>query len=435
MKTTEYNSDLFSFLKASPTPFHGAENIGYYLQQQGFTQLHENKQWNLLPENSYYVIRENSAIIGFTLGSTEDLAQGFRIIAAHTDSPSLQIKPKPDIRSGSYQQLGVEVYGGCLLAPWFDRDLSLAGRICCRVKESGLKVFLIDFKTPLVTIPSVAIHLNRDANTNANINKQNHLPPVLSLSVDGKFTDFTNYLLSHALKEYPDSQIEEILSHDIFCYENQGPLLTGAEQELISSPRLDNLLSCHAAMMAITHCDRSKNSLIFCANHEENGSLSTTGAQGSFISTVFERIIPNPDIRHISLHNSFLVSADNAHATHPNYLDTMDKSHEIHLNMGPVVKINSNQRYATNCVSSAIFKEICKKAGTTAQEFVMKSDMPCGSTIGPMTAAKLGIRTIDVGAPTLGMHSIREITGSKDPDYLFTTLREFVQSDIHKSLN
>lgn len=434
MNISDFNSSLFTFLETSTTPFHACSNIADFFKDRGFQQLKENESWSLQQGSSYYVIREGGAIIAFTLGFDESSDQGFRIIAAHTDSPCLQVKPQPDVKQSSYHQLGVEVYGGSLLSPWFDRDLSIAGRICCRTKGDELITLLIDFKRSLVMIPSVAIHLNREANKGYEINKQTHLPPIIGQSLNNQLPDFTSHLHQQAEQQYPGLGISEVLSFDMFCYDLQGPLYTGVGNEFISSPRLDNLLSCHAGMHAMASSDRTKNSLLFCANHEENGSLSSTGAHGSFISSTLERIVEDSTSRLVTLHTSFLISADNAHATHPNFTDKMDKHHEIHLNKGPVIKVNANQRYTTSSISSAFYKEICRRAAITPQEFVMRSDIACGSTIGPMTAARLGTTAIDVGAPTLAMHSIREITGSLDPQLLYRTLHGFLDSELPKKL-
>lgn len=432
MNQSQYNKQLFSFLDDSPTPFHGVANMEDFFLGHNFTRLKENSHWQLEQGRSYFVTREHGAIIAFTLGSQEVVQQGFRMVAAHTDSPCLQIKPRPDIKTGTYHQLGVEVYGGSLLHPWFDRNLSLAGRVCCRRGDGTLAVLLVNFQRPLLIIPSIAIHLNREANQTNAINKQNHLPPIISQSVERQLPDFSELLLQQTRKEHPAEDVKEVVTFDMFCYEYQPPVYLGVNSELISGARLDNLLSCHAGMVALAEADRTRNSLLFCANHEENGSTSATGAHGSFIDSVLERITPEPETRRISLCNSFLISTDNAHAAHPNFMDRSDPAHEIDLNSGPVIKINANQRYATNSLSGAIYKQICSGVELTAQEFVMRSDMPCGSTVGPITAARLGVRTIDVGAPTLAMHSIREVTGSKDPLMLFSSLIHFLNHDVHR---
>ncbi len=435
MNFTLYNATLFPFLFSSPTPFHAVANIEMDLAHQGFIRLRENEHWQLLKGQAYYLIRDGGAIIAFILGSDESCEQGFRMLAAHTDSPCIQIKPRAEIKTGSYLQLGVEVYGGSLLAPWFDRDLSLAGRVCCRMRNGNLAVFLINFRRPLLTIPSIAIHFDRDANKNCGINQQKHLPPILSQAIDQQLPEFNSLLLEQILQEHADAAIEEILSFDMFCYDFQEPAYTGARNDFISSGRLDNLLSCHAGMTALGKAARSRNVLLFCANHEENGSTSTSGAQGSFLESALERIISDPTSRRVTLSNSFLISMDNAHAAHPNFMDKIDSAHEIHLNTGPVIKLNANQRYATNSLSAAIYKQVCKEAQIVPQEFVMRSDLPCGSTIGPITAARLGVRTVDIGAASLAMHSIREHTGSLDPFLLYRTIEQFLKSDAHKKLS
>ncbi len=434
MEIEHYNKQLFAFLFSSPTPFHAVANIRDYLVQQGFHQLQETDRWQLEKGRSYLLCRESAAIIAFTLGSQETEEQGFRMLAAHTDSPCLQIKPRPEIKTGSFQQLGVEVYGGSLLAPWFDRDLSLAGRICCEMADGSLAILPINFFRPILTIPSIAIHLDREINKNGGINQQKHLPPIMSQSIDEQLPELKSLLMDQVKLEHPDSQVREILSFDLFCYDFQQPVYTGARKEFISSARLDNLLSCHAGMTAAASAEKTRNHLLFCANHEEIGSTSTTGANSSLLDSVLSRIIPNGESRRIAMRNSFLISMDNAHATHPNFVEKSDPAHEIHLNKGPVVKLNASQRYATNAITSAIFKQICKTAEVTPQEFVMRSDMPCGSTIGPMTSALNGLRTVDVGAASLAMHSIRELTGSRDPFLLYRAVSQFLKSDVHRQM-
>jgi len=429
-----YNDALFSFLSQSPTPFHAVQTMAKEFLSSGFEELSEKSRWHLAGGKSYFIIREDGAIIAFTLGENEQPEDGFRIIGAHTDSPCLQVKPQPDIQKNNFKQLGVEVYGGAILSPWFDRELSLAGRVCCRQGDGSLTLLLIDFKRPLLVIPSVAIHLNREANKNSIINSQQHLPPVLTLCDPEHSNDIKDIILHQLNLDFPDIQVKEVLSFDLFCYDCNPPQSTGLNNDFISAARLDNLLSCHAGMRAMIDSGKTRNSLLFCANHEENGSLSSSGAQGTFLPSVFERILPAPESRQIALSNSFLISADNAHATHPNYTDRTDPEHTIHLNKGPVIKLNANQRYTSTSISSTIYKEICRETGIEAQEFVMRTDMPCGSTIGPMSSAALGVRSVDIGAPTLGMHSVRELTGSDDPRLLYKSLVTFFDSDIHKQV-
>ncbi|WP_163336755.1 M18 family aminopeptidase [Desulfopila sp. IMCC35008] len=423
----DYNKDLFGFLQQSPTAFHTTRTIQKRLVKAGFKELDESKGWKLKPENGYFVVRDNSAICAFTLGKKQIPSDGFRMTASHNDSPGLQIKPVAAIESPPYLQLGVEVYGSPLLHQWFDRDLGLAGRVCAKTNAESYQEFLIDFKRPLLTIPTVAIHLDREANTSKSIDKQKLLPPLLAQKIGDQLPNFHEILLQRIKKQYPKPKISKILSFDLFCYDSQAPAFLGLNNEFIAAGRLDNQLSCHAGVMALCQSSGTMNSMFICTNHEENGSTSVSGANSSFVTDIFSRIIPDPEQRYISLRNSFLVSMDNAHGVHPNYMELSDPNHSVNLNEGLVIKINANQRYATNSRSSARFKLIAEKAGVPVQEFVMRSDMPCGSTVGPMTAAKLGVDTIDIGVPTFGMHSIREITGSSDPYMLYQTIIEFLQ--------
>jgi aspartyl aminopeptidase len=350
------------------------------------------------------------------------------MLATHSDSPGLQIKPRADRQTGKYLQLGVEIYGGPLLNPWFDRDLTLAGRACCTMTDGGLQTLLVNFARPLLVIPSLALHFDRSANDNRSINAQMHMAPIIAQSLTDQLPAFRDILLDQLCRQHPDLPIADVSGFDLFCCDTQGPACTGVKGEFISAGRLDNLLSCHVATMALTAADLAHNSLLFCANHEENGSVSSSGARGAFLDATLERLIPNPQSRRIALARSFLLSIDNAHAVHPNFKDLSEPQHEVVLNGGPVIKINANQRYATNCVSASILKRFAGEAGVPLQEFVMRSDLPCGSTIGPLTAARLGVPTVDIGAATLAMHSIRELAGSRDPYLLYRMIHRFLVS-------
>jgi len=433
MSDDQFNQQFFSYLQSSPTPFHAVASIESYLTSHNFSRLREDERWYLEQGHRYFVSRENGAIIAFSLGADDPVGKGFRILAAHTDSPCLQVKPLADVEESSFLKLGVEVYGGCLLNSWFDRDLSLAGRVCCETSDSRLDVLLADFGCAMLTIPSAAIHLDREANTNKSIHKQHHLPPIIAQEIDGLIPNFHSILNEQLEALYPEKTIHKILSFDMFCYDTHPPAYLGHKKEFIAAGRLDNLLSCFVGMKALAGAGNRFSNMLICTNHEENGSVSTTGASGAFIDSVLERIAPDPVTRRMTLHNSFLVSMDNAHATHPNFKDKSDPAHKIVFNRGPVIKINANQRYATNSISSAVYKQICFAANVTPQEFVMRSDMPCGSTVGPITAARLGIKTIDVGAPTLAMHSIREQTGSEDPYLLYKSILKFLEIDSYLS--
>ena len=424
----EHNRDLFAFLDGCPTAFHATEMIRRRLLRAGMTELQENQRWQLKPGHCYFTVRENAALAAFSVGASEGPTDGFRMLATHGDSPGLQIKPQAAVATPPYLQLGVEIYGGPLLGTWFDRELSLAGRVSCLGGNDTIEEFLIDFRRPLMVVPSLAIHFDREANNGRAIDKQKFMPPLLAQALTDQLTNFPEIIMAQLHRQYPQSNVRELLGFDLFCYDPHPAAHFGLDDEFISAGRLDNLLSCHAATTAMTAVDGQRNTMFFCANHEENGSLSSTGAHGSLLSDLFARLLPDHEERQIALRNSFLLSVDNAHATHPNFKDKSDPQHTVHLNAGPVLKINANQRYATNSRSTALCKLLARDSDVPLQEFVMRSDLPCGSTIGPMTAAALGVETVDIGAPTLGMHSIREVTGYRYPHLLSQLLRGFLSS-------
>ncbi len=426
--TERYNSDLFQYLDASPTAFHAVEELASMLSARGFIELHETEPWKLLKGKRYFVTRENCSLISFILGNEDKPSDGFRIIGSHADSPGLQLKPKSMVINDPYLQLGVEIYGGPLLNTWFDRDLSLAGRVSCSDGQGNLVEHLINFQRPLLSIPSLAIHLDREANEGRAIDKQKALPPVFAQTLDVNIPEFNQIIMAQIQQQNPGSVAEKVLAFDLFCYDPQKATYLGINDEFIASGRLDNLLSCHVAATAMANCNGKHNNFFICTNHEENGSTSTTGAQGSFAQDILSRIIPEPESQQISIRNSFFISIDNAHASHPNFKETAEPDHCTVLNGGPAIKINANQRYATNSRSAAVFKLLAQKADIEVQEFVMPTGKPCGSTIGPMTAAKLGVQTIDIGVPTFAMHSIREMTGASDPYKLLRVIQTFVDS-------
>ncbi len=430
MQEDRFNQDFFQFLQASPTPFHAVSFMAERLRDNGFLQLFETDTWELAPDSSYFIIRDNGALCAFTLASKNNQAQGFRIMGAHTDSPSLQIKPLAGKASHSFFQLGVEVYGGPLLATWFDRDLSLAGRVVCATTDGVLTTLLIDFKRPMVIIPSLAIHFDREANNGRAIDKQKELAPILCQITGDDSLNFSSILAEQIEKENPDTKIATILGFDLFCYDCQPPSFLGLGNEFITAGRLDNLLSCfvgYSAMIeALKDTKADNNRLLICNNHEEIGSLTAAGAKGSFLYSILGRIMLDPITRDRTLRGSFLLSMDNAHAVHPNFSDKSEPEHMPLLNHGPVIKTNASQHYATTSLSAAVYKTIAAESEVATQDFVMRSDMGCGSTIGPHTAAIMGIPTVDIGAPTLAMHSIREMTGSRDPFLLYRTIKQFL---------
>lgn len=434
-KSLNFTNDLIRFISASPTAFHVVSTIKKELSRHNFIELNEKSKWVLQSGCGYFVERDQGGIIAFILGQNESIADGFRMLGCHTDSPGLHVKPQPIISKNGYCSLGVELYGGSLLNTWFDRDLSIAGRVTILSTEGALHNVLLDFAKPLLTIPSLAIHFDREANLNRTINAQKDIIPLLSLTAKDSTLDFTSMLVEQLQKESPKLNVDKILSYDLFCYDTQPPSLFGLNGELLAASRLDNQLSCHTGLKAITNAEKTKNSMLLCYNHEENGSTSTSGAHSSFVDSIFDRISSSREDKYICFANSFLISLDNAHATHPNFHEKSDTQHPVLLNNGPVIKINAKNRYASNATTSAVYKAIAERAGVATQEFVMRNDMGCGSTIGPTIAAKLGVPTVDVGAPTLGMHSIREITGSSDPYDLYKVSVEFLGSNTHRNIH
>ena len=426
MSLEQFNQNLFSFLSSSPTPFHAVKYLTDLFQKHGFKQLHENSLWNTTAGDGYFCVRDNGTIIGIKLAKAPETNKSWRMTGAHTDSPSLQLKPIPVRDSNSATQLCVEVYGGPLLATWFDRDLGVAGRVMCSDEKGTIVTCLIDFKRPIAIIPSLAIHLDRNANKDHTVERQKHLYPLLCHSKDGQDKTFFNDILLEQIKrEHPNLQVKDILGFDLFCYDTQSPTVTGIHNDFITAGRLDNLISCFVSAKSLLQNEISDNCLMICSNHEEIGSSSMSGAQGNFLSTVLKRLMPDTSNRTIALHDSYLLSLDNAHGVHPNFPEKHDPQHFPLLNHGPVIKYNSNQRYATTCRSAALYKILAGEMDVPVQEFVMNNDLTCGSTIGPIAATNLGIQTVDIGIPSLAMHSIRETIGVKDPYMLYQTISHF----------
>lgn len=421
----EFNQGLLQFIDSSPTPFHAVLTMVGALEQAGFAELRESDTWGELPPGKYFVCRNSSSIIAFIKTAQHLADSGFAMVGAHTDSPCLKIKPRPGQVNNGLWQLGVEVYGGALLNPWFDRDLSLAGRVSYLDKQQQLQHALVDFKKPMAVIPSLAIHLDREVNQSRSINPQLHLPPVIMQTEPGETPDFRALLEQQLSSQYPDRYIGQVLDYEISLYDTQPSALTGLNDDFISAARLDNLLSCYTGLQALLVSDSKRPAMLICTDHEEVGSMSTAGAQGNFLQSVLQRLAPEAEAFQRLVEHSWMISADNAHGIHPNYADRHDASHGPLLNQGPVIKTNANQRYATNSETSARFRQICQQADVPLQDFVVRTDMACGSTIGPLTAAQIGVKTLDIGVPTFAMHSIRELAGSQDGWHLYRALKYF----------
>ena len=418
MNKEDFNEGLLGFLDASPTPFHATRNMSAMFSNAGFIELHEIDKWELEAGKKYFVTRNDSSVIAFSYPKE---AKNYVMVGAHTDSPNLKLKPNPIIKEHGIVKFGVEPYGGLLLTPWFDRSLSLAGRISYLDMQDELQDILIDVQKSIATIPSLAIHLDDKANKDKTVNKQTDISPILTTDEEFEFDTFLRWQLDRL--GHPD--IKEIYASELSFYDTQKASYIGLHDDFIASARLDNLLSCYVGMLSICSVDSHKPILFIASDHEEVGSDSTSGAGGSFLESTLSRMFSDKDEYMKMVRSSIMISADNAHAIHPNFSSKHDSKHAPYINKGVVIKVNANQRYASNSTTISKFMNSAKAINEPLQQFVTRSDMGCGSTIGPITATRIGVETIDVGLPTLGMHSIRELAGSDDALSLYKILVAF----------
>ncbi|MCK5829027.1 MAG: M18 family aminopeptidase [Methylococcales bacterium] len=434
MKEKQLVQDLLDFIDNSPSPYHAVKSLENQLASYDFEQLNEKHKWELKPEGRYYVIRDDSSIIFFTTGKKSLTDSGYKIFGAHTDSPGLKIKPNPVNNVEGLIRLGVEVYGGPILATFTDRDLSLAGRISYKTPSGKIASKLVHFDQPLLRLPNLAIHMNRTVNEEGlKLHKQNELALIISTSFE---TLLSQQYLIQLLEKASGIKEDQILSWELNVYDTQKGSFWGDKQQFYANSQLDNLASCHIGLQAILDESalKSENTLL-CAffDHEEIGSESTKGADGSFLPDILERIalamdLNKEDYQRI-LANSFMISADMAHAYQPNFPAAYEPDHKVTVNKGPVIKVNANHRYSSECISEAMFILWCEQTNTPYQKYSHRTDIPCGSTIGPMTSAKLGIRTVDVGNPMWAMHSIRESAGVKDHTYMINVIKYFFSTE------
>ncbi|MDD4537849.1 MAG: M18 family aminopeptidase [Lentisphaeria bacterium] len=404
---------LMAYLDASPTAYHATANARARLEQAGFTALDEGAAWSPQAGCGYFVERNQSALIAFRVGTGSLAADGFRLVAAHTDSPAPKLKWRGAAERSGVLRIPVESYGGMLQSTWFDRPLAIAGRIALKAADGGIRWQLVLSSRPLAIIPSLAIHLNRDVNQGAAINVQQHLA---ALGGACSFADI--------LKELCGATPAELLDADLFLADCQPATLCGVNQDIISASRLDNLCSCQAALDALIAApSAAATPVIFLADNEEVGSETAQGAASAFWRDTLERLCltqSNGDRETIfrALSRSFLLSLDAAHAVHPNYEEKHDPAYAPVLNRGVVIKNNASFRYSSTAVSSALFRQLCRDQGIAHQDFINRSDQPCGSTVGPTCAARLGVKAVDVGIPLWAMHSSRESAGVKDQQAL-----------------
>jgi aspartyl aminopeptidase len=426
MTPLETARDLCRFIDAAPSPFHAVAECARRLEGAGFARLEERDAWKL-GEGRYYAVR-GASLVAWANDAGAPPERGFRVVGAHTDSPNLRVKARPNTASAGWRQVAVEVYGGALLNSWLDRDLGLSGRVLVRAGPSS-QARLIHVDRPILRVPQLAIHLDREVNEKGLVlDRQRHLVPVWSLG--GPEEEGLERFLAGEL----GVAARDVLSFDLMLHDVQGARLAGRAEEFISAPRLDDLCSCHAGLLALLAAATGGAPLahapVLCLfDHEEVGSSSRAGAQGSLLESLLERVVLGGGGRaedvHRALADSVCVSADMAHATHPNYAERHEPGHPIEVNRGPVIKINTNQRYATDAEGEALFQRCCEEAGVPVQKYFHRSNLPCGTTIGPLTAARAGLAVVDVGVPQLAMHSARELCGSADPAYLIAALTAF----------
>ena len=417
------SKELIHFIESSPSCFHAVNFMEDLLLKEQFIQLRENEKWRIQRGGRYFVVRNGSALIAFTV--PEQDFPGMRIMASHSDSPSFKIKENPELESENhYIRLNVEGYGGMLCAPWFDRPLSVAGRVITKNKDTGnFEARLINIDRDLVMIPSLAIHMNREANKGYSYNIQKDMLPLYG-GISAKGTFLKTVADAAGIKE------DEILGHDLFLYNRQKGSVWGASQEYISGPRLDDLQCAFASLKGFLAAPRKSFLAVHCVlDNEETGSATKQGAASTFLYDTLTRAYCSLGMTKedylIHLADSFMISADNAHAVHPNYTDKADPSNRPFLNGGIVIKFNAGQKYCTDALSAAMFRDICREAGVPVQTFANRSDMAGGSTLGNISNIRVALNTVDIGLPQLAMHSPYETAGAEDTGYLIKAAEKF----------
>ena len=415
--------ELMAFLKEAVTPFHAVSAMESRLTAAGFREVTQFDGQDMEPGQGYFLTRQGSSLVALRTGEGSP-KEGLRLVGAHTDSPNLSIKPNPVKGRDGCVQLGVDVYGGALLNPWFDRDLAMAGRVTVLTAHECLESVLFDSMRPVAIVPSLAIHLDREANNQRTVNPQKDVVPVVMLGDPAAF-DLKKWLVEQLAERDPRWQGSRVMDYELSLYDTQAPGLVGIDNALIASARLDNLLSCFAGLSALIDADDAQWSMLVATDHEEVGSASTVGAQGPMLMDALSGLVSETQHNSRLRLQSWMLSVDNAHAVHPNYADRHDEQHGPKLGQGPVIKVNRNQRYATNADGAARLRLLAERAGVDIQSFVMRADLACGSTIGPITATETGIPTTDLGVPTLAMHSIRELASAADLPQLTALLRAF----------
>nr|WP_312576343.1 M18 family aminopeptidase [Sedimentibacter sp.] len=429
----EISKELLNFIEKSPSCFHAIDIIKKELDENGFIELFENKKWTIERGKSYYITRNLSSVIAFKLG--EDLNDySYNIIASHSDSPSFKIKENCEISTNNkYIQLNTEKYGGMIYSTWFDRPLSVAGRVIVNNKNE-FTTKLVNVDRDIVLIPNVAIHMNKEINTGMKYNEQVDLLPLFGICNDKKasFMDM--------IAESAGTEKENIIASDLFLYNRMKPSIWGSEDEFISSPKLDDLQCAFTSLKAFIEGSNSKSVNVYCCfDNEEVGSTTKQGAASTFLDDSLSRLNENLGKTReeylCALASSLLLSADNAHAVHPNHQELSDPTNKVYMNEGIVIKYNANQKYTTDALSAALIKSYCKKSDVPYQTYTNRSDMPGGSTLGNIASTHVSICMADIGLAQLSMHSSYETAGIKDTYYMFKVMKEFYNSHIEKYEN
>ncbi len=429
----KHAQDLIDFIYDSPSPYHVVKNVKSILKSKGFTEINLTDKWNITKGGKYFVIQNGTSLFAFIIGNGEIEESGFKIVAAHSDAPTFKIKPSPEIDvEKKYLKFNTETYGSPILSTWFDRPLSIAGRVSVKSKNIlKPETHLVNIKSPILVIPNLAIHLNRTVNDGIALNKQVDMLPVTTVINKDLNKEL---LLARKISEEINVPVEDILEVDLNLYDFTKGSIIGLDQEFISSGKLDDLAMVHAGLKAIIDAPVCKSTnLLAIFDNEEVGSRSKQGAGSPILKNILKRIAlvqgKNEEDSQRSVYNSFMISADMAHALHPNHMDKHDPVTRPVINGGPVIKIEGNQKYTTDSDSSAVFEMICKESNIPYQKFVNRSDMAGGGTLGNVSAGQLEVRSVDIGNPMWAMHSIRETGGVDDHKFMTDALTSFYNID------